>query len=219
MFSHLPQQIVFARHPQCLHNVDYDGAIKLIPNRHSPLTEHGADQAEITVRYLKETFGAFDEVFTSGYTRTHAIPKAARYSFVQSELLNERDQGLMHLLGPGEFFTTFPEEQVKINESYYHYRAPDGENCVDVEARLTRFLLEEQRLLGANSVFISGHGITGRCFRKILTGGTEADWHSWRGLANCSISVYQKISGRFECVSYNHIPWKGQLDDGSGTEA
>ncbi len=219
MFSHLPQQIVFARHPQCLHNVDYDEAIKTIPNRYSPLTELGEAQAEVTVSYLKETFGTFDQVFSSGYLRTHAIPQRAAYSFVANELLNERDQGLMHQIGPGEFFTTFPEEQVKINDSYYHYRAPDGENCLDVEARITKFLLEEQRFLGCSSVFISGHGIGGRCFRKILTGATEADWHSWDALANCSITVYQKISGRFECVSYNHIPWKGQLDDGRGTEA
>ncbi len=219
MFSHLPRRIVAVRHPQCLHNIDYDGAIKTIPNRYSPLTELGEAQSEITARYLKETFGDFELVFSSGYIRTHAIPTAAPYEYIPEELLNERDQGLMHQLGPKEFFATFAEEQVKINESYYHYQAPDGETCLDVEARLEMFLADEARFRGSDSMLISGHGITGRCLRKVLTGGSEEDWHSYGGLANGSVTVYQRAGDTFECLSYNHIPWLGQLDDGRGVEA
>jgi broad specificity phosphatase PhoE len=219
MFAHLPDTIVAVRHPQCLHNVDYDGAIKTIANRDSPLTALGEQQKVITAEYLREEFGHFDRVFSSGYLRTHAIPASAEYPFVVEELLNERDQGLMHKLGPKEFFSTYPAEQAKLNKSYYHYQAPAGETCPDVEMRLLAFFSHESRFRGLNLALISGHGITGRCARKVLTNASEEDWHAYGGLANGSVTVYQKTGDWFECTLYNHIPWRGLLDDGRGVEA
>lgn len=219
MFSHIPDRIVYLRHPQSLHNIAYDEAIKTIANRDSPLTSLGEKQMKITAEYLLQRFGKFDRVFASQYLRAQTIPSFADFDFIVDELLNERNQGLMHEMGPKAFFEKFPDELVKIKESYYHYRAPGGETCEDVERRQLDFLLQSGVFAGCDSVLLSGHGISGKCFRKILTKASIADWHSWSNLFNASVSVYERRGIDFVCTEYNHIPWAGQLEIPAGFEA
>lgn len=220
-FSHLPSKIVVLRHPECLHNVAHQEALEQgIENRFSPLTAAGEAQRDITAQYLSETHGQFDAVFASTFIRTHTIPAQARFAMIASHLLDERNMGVWHTLPRRRVLEHYPGEEERLREiGYYHYKAPEGESCEEVEERILTFLQHEPHFKDIDSMLISGHGITGLCFRKILLGGTVKDWYSWQRLKNASVTVYEKGANGFECTLYNHIPWDGLVDTEQGVEA
>lgn len=213
MAAHLPETIVYVRHPECSHNVDYDEAVKTCTTFDSPLTPLGEKQMKIISEYLLQKFGSFDKVFASAFYRAQTIPSFADFDFVVDGLLNERNQGLLHEIGPKAYFERFPEDKEKVEEAYYHYLAPGGETCLDVEARALKFLSNQDLFLDCKTILISGHGVAGKCFRKVLTGASEKDWHAWDRLHNASVSVYQKQVDGFVCTEYNYVPWAGQLEN------
>ena len=223
MYEHLPSHIVYVRHPQCLHNIAHDDALRNgIENRRSPLTQLGIQQRDITSEYLKVHFDKFDAVFASTYERTHEIPIAAGLddSLVIHPLLDERSMGIWHRVPRAKVLSSFPEEEKKLKEmGYYHYSAPEGESCLDVGSRQAQFLSNRRLFLGLKTMLISGHGIAGLCFRQTLLRATVEEWHKWDRLKNASVTVYEKHGKSFKCVLYNHVPWEGLLDDGGGSEA
>lgn len=221
VFAHLPQKIVYLRHPQCLHNIDPQGAIEQgIENKYSPLTLVGEAQRDITAAYLREQFAPFDAVFSSTFTRTHTIPEAAGFQATPHSLLDERSMGIWHRLPKKEVEVLHPEIVGRLKKiGYYHFQPLEGESCIHVEARLCQFLQDESHFKGFKTMLISGHGTAGLCFRKVLLDGTVKDWHSWDRLRNASVTVYEKIDGEFVCTLYNHVPWEGLVEAEQGTEA
>lgn len=215
--EHLPDRIVYTRHPQCLHNIDNDAALRQgIQNRLSPLTPRGEQQRDITAAYLRETFRSFDAVFTSTYTRTHTIPIAmgVGQSAIPESLLDERSMGIWHAMPRSVVEAKYPAEVGKLAATnYYDFKALDGESCPDVEVRQEKFLSDQKRFLGCESILISGHGIAGLCLRKVLLGSTVDDWHSWQRLRNASVTVYERVNGTFRCTLENFVPWKGILPE------
>ena len=195
----------------------------------SPLTERGVAQAEYTAEYLKRVFGRFDLTFASDFIRTHAIPAELGLDYTIDTRIGERWQGQLHERG-SPFFVDFPAEERCYREDYYNYRAgmtigrPEGENCPDVEARVLDFLLDRELFADAKTMFLSSHGITGLCLRKVLLQASVDDWHQWHGdksqrLANASVTVYQKTKNGFETPVYNYIPWLEQLGRRETVEA
>ena len=90
----MPRRIIYTRHPECLHNVDHEDALrKGIENRNSPLTVVGELQRDITAAYLRREFPVIDAVFCSTYARTRAIPLAAGFESMlrESAFLDERN--------------------------------------------------------------------------------------------------------------------------------
>lgn len=217
----LPKRIVYVRHPECLHNIALDEALRLgIPNVASPLTKNGEIQCALTAAYLKERFGAFDATFASMYTRTHAIPKYLQVPYVASPLLNERNMGIWHLLHRKELEEQYPDEKQRLDAvGYYHYHAPEGESCTSVVTRIQQFLTHLATYKDAEQVLISGHGISGLCLRQVLFGhGVEA-WYTYERLKNASVCVYEHNAGTLECSMYNHVPWEGKLATTTSIEA
>lgn len=216
MLGHLPKRIIFTRHPECLHNVDHEYALRSgIPNRESPLTQVGELQSDITAAYLRKEFPDIDAAFCSTFSRTHAIPRAAGFESILTitSFLDERNMGVWHTTVRDDVLAQYPGEDKKIKQvGYYSYRAPDGESCVDVENRLVE-LLDSDMLGDAESIaYISGHGISGLCLRRLLTASSLDDWHSWNTPRNASVSVFDRYGAIYECTSYDVIPWEGCID-------
>lgn len=215
MYEDLPDLIVYLRHPQCMHNVNSDKALRQgIENKHSPLTSLGEAQRDITSKFLCDEFGSFDAVFASEYVRTHTLPEASGFGdqMVIDPLLNERSMGIWHRLPSLDVRKLFPGEEKKLTTvGYYYYLPPEGESCVDVEQRQQSFLAKSHMFTGVDKLLVSGHGTAGRCFRKILLGSDLEDWHKWNRLDNASVTIYEKQGERFVCSMYNYVPWAGLL--------
>ncbi len=216
MLSKLPKRIIYTRHPQCLHNVDHEGALRQgIENRNSPLTDVGEMQSSITAEYLRKEFPDISKVFCSTYSRTKTIPISAGYEKLLSEspLLDERSMGVWHRYLREEVLKRYPDEDVRIKTlGYYAYEAPEGESCTGVEERLNKFLLLNTLGELSDTIYISGHGISGLCLRRLLTGASVEDWHSWDRLKNASVSIYERHGSGYICSSYNLVPWEGVID-------
>jgi broad specificity phosphatase PhoE len=221
VFSHLPQKIVYVRHPQCLHNVAHEEAMEQgIANKYSPLTAAGEQQCDITAQYLREHLPWFDAVFTSTFTRTQTIPARAKFAMTTNSLLDERSMGVWHTHTKTAVLERYPDEEKRLKEvGYYHYKAPEGESCVDVEERILTFLQHKPRFKGLDTVLISGHGITGLCLRRILFGDSVEDWQSYERLKNASVTVYERKGDGFNIALYNHAPWEGLIEAKAGSEA
>ena len=226
MFSHLPARIVYVRHPQCIHNLGfsaYDAALAHgISNKNSPLTERGEIQKQHTADFLKETFGDFDATFASDFLRAQTIPQALGKTFVVDARLGERWHGQLHERG-SVFFAEFPDEKEAYDTDYYHYRAPGGESCLEVEARLQDFLSDQQLFVNRQTILLSGHGISGLCLRKLLMDGSLEDWRRWHAssedrLRNASVTVYQRHGDYYDLTLLNHVPCNGLAED-QGVEA
>lgn len=226
MFSHLPDTIVYVRHPECRHNLgfaEYDKAIKEgVTNHNSPITERGKKQTEITSEYLKRVFGKmFDLGVASDFTRTHAIPTELGLDFIVDSRIGERWHGELHERG-SDYFKDSPEERQKFYTDYYNYRARGGENCPDVEDRILNFLFDEKQFISAKLMLTSGHGISGLCFRKVLLQASLDDWWHWYNderLDNASVSVFKKSGDNFELIMWNYVPWEGLVPDRETMEA
>ncbi len=217
----LPKRIIYTRHPQCRHNVDHEGALRDgLENRKSTLTTAGEMQRDITAAYLKKEFPDISAAFCSTYIRTHTIPAAAGYKPILTEthLLDERNMGVWHTHGRDEVLKMHPGEDGRIEaEGYYAYAAPNGESCIGVEDRLTKLLLSETLGDPEATVYISAHGISGLCLRRLLMRASVEDWYSWfktpqERMANASVSVFERTHDTYACTLYNYVPWEGMID-------
>ncbi len=216
MWRHLPPMLIYTRHPQCMHNVDNDAALReRIHNRHSPLTRVGKMQRDFTAEYIRREFPNIDVAFCSSYRRTRTIPRAAGLGHILREdaRLDERNMGVWHQHPREVVLEQHPGEDLKIKSvGYYHYQAPRGETCERVEDKLLKFLNADWTKLKPKVAYISGHGISGLCLKRILLGGTVEDWHAYERLKNASVSVYERYGDGYKCVLYNHAPWEEHID-------
>jgi broad specificity phosphatase PhoE len=213
----LPRTIIYLRHPQCLHNVQNDQALRDgIPNIQSPLTEVGQKQRVLTTEYVQEKFPHIDVVFSSKYWRTRAFPLSLGFqeSFIPHEMLNERHMGIWHYVPHEVVLKHFPKEDEKLKEAgYFKYKAPrGGESGKDVEKRQHHFLSDLQGI-SVRSVLISGHGTSGVLFRKVLQGCSSRALEQWGQLKNASVSVYERVGNEYECTLWNEVPWEGKIED------
>ncbi len=220
-----PRRIVYTRHPICIHNISLENALaKGISNKLSPLVVPlGELQRDITAEYLRKHFGTFDAVFCSEYVRTHEIPIACghREKIVVSTHLNERSMGVWHEFVRAEVLRLHPGEDARYRASdYYEYLAPGGETCTHVRVRLRKFI--DTELPGSGeTVYLSGHGMSGICIKPELT-GTQSSLDDIERLANASVSVFELDGDRYHCTQWNVVPWHGKIDAKllkAGTEA
>lgn len=165
--------IYIVRHGQTEWNV----AQRMQGHRDSPLTALGRRQADLHGRTLAHQ-GAVDALIASPLGRTRAtaalvnehLAAPVRYEPV----LMERDCGCWSGLTLTEIELAWPQEWQARSVDPYHHRPPEGENLVDMEARVSGLV---DALLGGpeRTVALVTHGVMSRVLIKRLLALSPAE--------------------------------------------
>jgi broad specificity phosphatase PhoE len=175
----------------------------------TPLTERGWAEARELGRPLRSTFGSFDLVFHSGYTRSadtveallEAWPPELRSRIeVRAHLfLRERDAGHCFNFTAAEAEAAFPWLQGYWQVAGpFFARPPGGESLADVAMRVHLFLESAKDELAGKSVMIVTHSGTLQMLRFWLEGWTHEDVLARlksEPVSNCDVIVYRAGDG------------------------
>lgn len=222
--SNRPALLVLVRHGQSQRNIakkrnrfflddEARKPIQGIPDHLIGLTDEGYRQASETGAAIRERFGAFDQIYHSGYKRTvdtteailAAYPPALRERMrVRHHLfIRERDQGHAYDMTDAEAAEAFPWLQNYWNMfGPFFARPPGGESLAQVCERVYAFLQKLARTMAGKRVLIVSHGGTMWCFRYVLERWTyeeaEGRFRS-ESIPNCSVTWYElEPNGRLE---------------------
>jgi broad specificity phosphatase PhoE len=236
-----PTLLVLVRHAQSARNKAKKGRIFFsdatarkgvggIPDHLVQLTESGHLQAKQTGQALRQQFGVFDHVETSGYARTeqtaddllsaYASAEPSRMTRRTNLFLRERDTGYAYDMTEAEAATAFPWL-----DDYWHTfghflaRPPGGESLADVVMRVQMYLDLIAQTSAARKLLIVTHARTIQCFRFNLEHWSYNEAETRLNEAtpfNCSATVYSRQpGGKFKLVAYNEVYWSvGSPHDG-----
>ncbi|WP_432978371.1 histidine phosphatase family protein [Dactylosporangium sp. CA-233914] len=235
-----PALLVLVRHAESARNQAKKGSVYFaddaarqvvrgVPDHLIELTADGRKQAEQTGVGIRERFGTFDHVFTSGYARTEqtaegilaAYPAVERARMrVKADLfIRERDPGFAYDMTTAEAEAAFPW----LNEYWQTFggfmaRPPGGESLADVTGRVHTFLNSLFRDHAGQKIMVVTHGGTLRCFRFLLEGWSYAQAQRWPdgvAPANCGVTTYRDAGDRLALAEYNRVYWTvGSAADG-----
>ncbi len=157
-----PALLVIVRHAESVRNqvkkesvyFADDAARRVLrgtPDQLIDLTADGHEQAAQTGRALRDRFGAFDYVYTSGYARTEQTAEWLLSAYTDEEraqtrmrmnlFVRERDSGYTYDMTEAEAEAAFPwlEEYWRTFGGFFS-RPPGGESLADVVGRVHMFL-------------------------------------------------------------------------------
>jgi broad specificity phosphatase PhoE len=188
-----PALLILARHGESLYNrvkgsfphypdTPSGRRVTNIPEHRLPLTRRGRVQARRLGLHLHRTFGRFDKVYDSGYTRavqTRQLALEAAYTPEEvaamrprSELLlRERENGLIRNMPPAVAARAVPMYDLwerQFQENPFLTRFPCGESVADVADRLRQFraLLIEHH--AGEAVLVFCHSVVMKAMRVLL---------------------------------------------------
>jgi 2,3-bisphosphoglycerate-dependent phosphoglycerate mutase len=239
---HRPALLVLVRHAESARNQAKKGSVYFaddaarrvvrgVPEQHIPLTPDGHQQAEQTGLAIRERFGVFDYVYTSGYARTDETADGLLSAYSPEELaatkrrmnlfVRERDPGFAYDMTTAEAEAAFPwlHEYWQTFGGFFA-RPPGGESLADVVGRVHTFLDTLFRDRVGQKILVVTHGGTIRCFRFALE-----RWHYEQASkrlvddapANCGVTTYRcaPSGDRLELEDYNRVYWTvGSPEDG-----
>jgi len=237
-----PALLVIVRHAESLRNqvkkdsvyFADDAARRVVrgtPDHLIEITSDGFEQAAQTGHALRERFGVFDYVYTSGYTRTEQTAQGLLSAYTDEErartrqrmnlFIRERDPGYTYDMTEAEAGGAFPwlAEYWQTFGSFFS-RPPGGESLADVTSRVHTFLNTLFRDRVGQKVLVVTHGGTIRCFRFALErwGYQQASQRLGdQAPVNCGVTTYRcSDSGdRLELEDYNRVYWTvGAPEDG-----
>jgi probable phosphoglycerate mutase len=238
--SFRPALLVLVRHAESARNQAKKGSVYFaddaarqvvrgVPDHLIDLTADGHKQAEQTGHAVRERFGAFDAVFTSGYARTEQTAEGVLGAYTAAErarmhvkadlFIRERDPGFAYDMTTAEAEAAFPW----LNEYWQTFggfmaRPPGGESLADVTGRVHTFLNTLFRDHAGQKIMVVTHGGTLRCFRFLLEGWSYAQaqrWPAGQSPANCGVTTYRDAGDRLELAEYNRVYWTvGSAADG-----
>jgi probable phosphoglycerate mutase len=236
-----PALLVVVRHAESIRNqikkdtvyFADDAARRVIrgtPDHQIPLTPAGHEQARQTGQAIRERFGVFDCIYTSGYTRTdetaqglleaYTEQERARIAFERNFYIRERDPGYSYDMTEAEAKAAFPwlEEYWQTFGPFFS-RPPGGESLADVATRVDTFLSTLARDHAGQRVLLVVHGGTIRCLRFLLE---RWPYENVSQLLrndppkNCGVTTYEPgETGELRLVEYNRVYWTvGSPEDG-----
>jgi probable phosphoglycerate mutase len=200
------------------------------PDHHIELTDDGHQQAAQTGHAIRERFGVFDHVYTSGYTRTIETADGILAAYPPGErdrmpvhmnlFIRERDSGFAYDMTKAEAEAAFPW----LSEYWRTFggfmaRPPGGESLADVVGRVHQFLDLLNRDHAGERILVVTHGGTIRCLRFALENWNYQQAEHWtpgQTPANCGVTVYEGSKNGLELAEYNTVHWTvGSPEDGS----
>jgi 2,3-bisphosphoglycerate-dependent phosphoglycerate mutase len=230
-----PSRLVLIRHAASQRNEAKKGSvyfaddearlrIKGIPDYKVPLTGVGHEQARQTGVKLRESFGAPDYLYHSGYQRTIETSEEILEAYTPEErelikirmnpFVRERDAGHAYDMTKEEAETAFPWLQEHWDTfGGFFARPPGGESLSDVANRVYNFINMLFRDRVGQSVFVVTHGGTLRSFRFLLERWSYDQalrWPEGNSPHNCGITDYEydPRTGRLVLQNYNAVHWK-----------
>lgn len=237
-----PALLVVVRHAESIRNqikkdtvfFADDAARRVVrgtPDHQIELTPAGHEQARQTGQAIRERFGVFDYVYTSGYTRTEQTAEALLEAYADEErsririernlFIRERDPGYSYDMTEAEAKAAFPwlQEYWQTFGGFFS-RPPGGESLADVTSRVDTFLTMLSREHAGQRVLLVVHGGTIRCLRLLLE-----RWPYEKVVQlmqddppkNCGVTTYRRRSpdGPLELEEYNRVYWTvGSPEDG-----
>jgi probable phosphoglycerate mutase len=238
-----PALLVLVRHAESARNQAKKGSVYFaddaarqivrgVPDHLIELTEDGHKQAIQTGYAIRERFGTFDYVYTSGYARTEQTAEGVLSAYPSDErrqmrlksdlFIRERDPGFAYDMTTAEAEAAFPW----LNEYWQTFggfmaRPPGGESLADVTGRVHTFLNTLFRDRAGQKIMVVTHGGTLRCFRFLLESWPYSQAHKWppgQSPANCAVTTYRCIDGgeHLRLEDYNQVYWTvGSASDGS----
>ena len=228
----MKSELVFVRHAQSIGNImsQTERSVLETPNNAYPLTDLGRKQARIAGVYLREEYGSdyFDMFINSSYLRTqetmgiileelgcsHIVP-------ISDSRLYEKWDGIFHELSMAEIMSRYPDQiRSRKKTGYYHYRAPGGQNCPDVEMQVRSFL-SDYCIGNHQKILCVGHGRWSKIFRKLFHDLSIEEYLQRLDTENCdnaSVNVYTfSKEGNIDHGSVT--PWEGKLSTIQNTYA
>lgn len=236
-----PALLVIVRHAESARNQAKKGSVYFAddaarrvvrgtPDHLVELTEDGHKQAEQTGVAIRDRFGCFDYVYTSGYARTVQTAEGLLAAYTPAErdamkvrmnlFIRERDPGFAYDMTTDEAETAFPW----LNEYWQTFggfmaRPPGGESLADVVTRVHTFLDILFRDRAGQKIMLVTHGGTIRCLRFALERWSYEQAERWpegEDPANCGVTVYRCAEGgdRLLLDEYNAVHWTvGHAED------
>jgi broad specificity phosphatase PhoE len=228
-----PTLLVVVRHAESIRNqikkdtvyFADDAARRVVrgtPDHEVALTPAGHEQARQTGRAIRERFGLFDCVYTSGYTRTEETAQGlleaytdeerARIKVERSFYIRERDPGYAYDMTEAEARAAFPwlAEYWQTFGPFFS-RPPGGESLADVAARVDTFLTMLSREHDGQRVLLVVHGGTIRCLRLLLERWPYekvSELFAEEAPKNCGVTTYERsATGELRLVEYNRVYW------------
>jgi 2,3-bisphosphoglycerate-dependent phosphoglycerate mutase len=227
--------VIFVRHAESIGNtISQDERAALdIPNHKYQLTPKGRVQARLAGEYLKmfiEQQRKYRVIrsFQSTFVRTQETlavildQLGVDITPITDPRLDEKWDGIFHELSKKEVGEKYPEQvRLRKRSGYYHYRAPGGESCPDVELRIRSFVQNELLLRQGTPALPNGeadgcdlivcHGRWSQVFQKYLRGLSVEEFLHIKEKSdnpNCSITIYNSAGKTLiNCVN----PWEGVL--------
>ncbi|HVL66719.1 MAG TPA: histidine phosphatase family protein [Vicinamibacterales bacterium] len=241
-----PSLLVLVRHGQSQRNVvkkrnrfylddESRQSVKGIPDHLIALTAEGHRQAVETGRALRETFGPFDHVVHSGYTRTIETTEGLLAAYTDAErqamtvrhhlFIRERDAGHAYDMTDAEASAAFPWLQDYWNTfGPFFARPPGGESLAQVCERVYAFLQRLARLMAGRRVLVVSHAGTLWCFRYVLERWTydEAEHRfNTEPMPNCAVTSYRydPTAQRLVLGDASRVYWAAPGPAGEDTRA
>lgn len=174
-----PSELILVRHGESVGNVEREEAersgAEVIPiewrDADTPLSEHGAKQADALGRWLGEQ-PVPAAVWCSPYRRAHDTAQRALAAAALDvrlridERLRDRELGILDRLTTHGVASRYPTEATRKRElGKLYYRPPGGESWADVALRVRSFLRD---LAADGSVLICSHDAVIWLFRYVL---------------------------------------------------
>ena len=183
-------ELYIARHDETEFNAQrrYQGG-----GQDSPLTANGRTQAKA----LGETLAGieFDAVYSSPLKRavdTVEIAFEGRYKPILDSRLVEIGMGVVEGMYWEEVEAAYPD--CRIFDPVNHVPPPQGENLVDMIARIGSFM-DDISKAGHQKVFVLAHGYVLRVFEACVMDRTVEAIAKARAYGNCEVARYMVKDG------------------------
>ena len=229
-----PAKLVIIRHAESMRNVAKKGTtyfadeyarsnsgVDGVPDHKIEITSTGWEQSRRTGLAIREKFGTFDYIYTSGYVRTEQTLEGILEAYTPEErastqirrniFLRERDPGHTYNMTEEEANLYFPYLK-EYWETFGGFLAtpPGGESLAKMMERVRLFLNMIFERRAGQKVLIIPHGGTIRCIRATLEHwdyDRATSWPSGESPKNCGVTTYDFDSRRqrLELSGYNTI--------------